>query len=137
LSSRKIFRKLKTLDQVESILRSRIHSSLPDEEVELDDAVGRVLAEDVISSIDVPTFDRATMDGYAVYAPDTFGASEVTPRTLRLVGKVEPAEVSSFTVERGEASEIATGAALPVGANAVVMVEYTRSVGGLLRSSAP
>ncbi len=130
MRDRKIFRTLMTLDQVRSILRSSVHVSVPDQDVDLDVALGRVLAEPVISPIDVPSFDRATMDGYAVKAQDTFGANEAQPRILRLVDGVEPGEVPSFTVDRGEACEIATGAALPVGANAVVMVEYTRSSGG-------
>jgi len=127
LRDRKIFRTLMTLDQIRSILRSSVRVSIPDQDVDLDRAPGRVLAEDIISHIDVPSFDRATMDGYAVKAQDTFGANEAQPRVLRLVGRVEPGEVPDFTVSRSEAAEIATGAALPVGANAVVMVEYTRS----------
>ncbi len=118
-----------TLDQVKSILESHALISVPDRDMKMEDSRGHVLAEDIVSTIDVPGFDRATMDGYALKAQDTFGANEVQPRVLKLVGRIEPGEESVFTLSRGEASEIATGAALPVGANAVLMIEHSRSSG--------
>jgi molybdopterin molybdotransferase len=86
---------------------------------------GRVLAADVQSERDVPPFARAGMDGYAVVAEDTFGASRFEPRTLRVVEKVYTGQVPTREVSRGEAAEIATGAPMPQGADAVVMVEET------------
>jgi len=75
--------------------------------------------------IDVPSFDRATMDGFAVVTEDTFSAQEDKPAKLKIVGKVEAGDEPDIEVRRGEAAEIATGAPMPKGADAVVMVEQT------------
>ncbi len=95
------------------------------EHVPLSDAPGRVLAWPVTASADVPPFDRAAMDGYAVIAEDTFGATRSDPRVLRHAGAVFTGDVPSRAVARGECIEIATGAPMPEGADAVVMVEET------------
>lgn len=94
-------------------------------EVPLIDARGRVLAESVESPIDVPGFDRSLMDGYAVRAEDTYGADEREPETLRVVGSVSAGTSPDVTVGEREAAEIATGAPIPEGADAVVPVERT------------
>ena len=99
------------------------------EVVSIEESYGRVLAKDVYSRIDVPPFDRATMDGFAVRAEDTFGADELNPIKLRVVGNVETGAEELPQVNSGEAVEIATGAPMPPGANAVVMVEYTKRSG--------
>jgi molybdopterin molybdotransferase len=88
-------------------------------------AAGRVLARDVTSDRDVPPFSRAGMDGFAVVAENTFGASRYEPKTLRVIEKIYTGEVPTRKVATGEASEIATGAPMPEGADAVVMVEET------------
>ena len=95
------------------------------ESVPLLHASGRVLARDVTSDRDVPPFSRAGMDGYAVVAENTFGASRYEPKTLRVVEKIYTGEVPTRKVSAGEAAEIATGAPMPDGADAVVMVEET------------
>ncbi|PSP84730.1 molybdopterin biosynthesis protein [Halobacteriales archaeon QS_1_68_17] len=95
------------------------------EQVPLQAARGRVLAERIDADIDVPGFDRATMDGYAVRARDTFGADEADPANLELVGAVHAGEEPAVVVEPGTAAEISTGAVMPDGADAVVMVERT------------
>ena len=96
------------------------------EEVPLGEALGRVLAEDVRSELDVPGFDRANMDGFAVRAADTFGASEEEPVTLRLNGETIPTGIApEIEVAAGTATTIATGGMLPRGADAVVPVEHT------------
>jgi len=84
-----------------------------------------VLALEVTSAVDVPPFARAGMDGYAVRAEDTFGASRQEPKTLRCIEQVFTGQVPSRTVAAGDCTEIATGAPLPGGADAVVMVEET------------
>ncbi len=99
------------------------------ERVRLGDADGRVLAADAASAIDVPPFDRAAMDGYAVVAEDTFGAGRYEPRVLRCVEKVYTGQMPARPVARGECIEIATGAPMPEGADAVVMVEETEKIG--------
>lgn len=95
------------------------------ETVPVAEAAGRVLAVRVRSPIDLPHFDRAVMDGYAVRAADTFGASESQPAYLRLVGSVEMGQRVRQVLAPGCAMRVATGGMLPPGADAVVMVEYT------------
>jgi molybdopterin molybdotransferase len=97
--------------------------------VALLEANGRVLARDVVSTLDVPPFSRAAMDGYAVVAEDTFGASRYEPKRLRVVEKVYTGQVPTRHVTSGEAVEIATGAPMPDGADAVVMVEESERAG--------
>src|SRR5262249_11043382 len=101
------------------------------EQVTLESALGRVLAADVLAPVDVPSFDRANVDGFAVRAEDTFGASEEGPRQVRLTGEtlatgVQPAK----SVGTGQASGMATGGMVPRGGDAVIMVEDTDSGGG-------
>ena len=99
------------------------------ERVALREAAGRVLAAPAISRVDVPPFDRAAMDGYAVVAEDTFGAGPYEPRLLRLVETIYTGQVPTRAISRGECAEIATGAPMPDGADAVVMVEETDKAG--------
>ena len=99
------------------------------ETVPLSEARGRVLAERIDADLDVPGFDRASMDGYAVRARDTFGADEADPAELIRVGAVHAGETPSVTVEPGTCVEISTGAVMPEEADAVVMVERTDEVG--------
>lgn len=96
------------------------------EEVPLEEATGCVVAEDIIAGFDVPPFDRASMDGYAVKAAETRGATESLPIKLRLVGSVHAGEPYSEGVEANTCVEIATGSSIPLGADAVIMVENTR-----------
>ena len=95
------------------------------ESVALDNANGRVLAEDLVASADVPPFARAAMDGYAVRASDTTGATREHPRALTRVATLFTGQVTERAVGAGECIEIATGAPLPPGADAVVIVEET------------
>ena len=97
--------------------------------VPLAEANGRVLATEIVATRDVPPFDRAAMDGYAVIAEDTFGASRHDPKTLRCVETVHTGRVPARRLERGDCTEIATGAPMPDGADAVVMVEETDKPG--------
>ncbi|HXI27584.1 MAG TPA: gephyrin-like molybdotransferase Glp, partial [Vicinamibacterales bacterium] len=90
---------------------------------------GRVAAADIISPLDVPPFARSAMDGYAVVAADTTGASKSAPARLRLVDRIYTAQISTVTISAGTCAEIATGAPLPAGADAVVMVEETAHAG--------
>jgi molybdenum cofactor synthesis domain-containing protein len=89
------------------------------------DANGRVLARDIVAAADVPPFARAAMDGYGVRAEDTFGASRGEPKTLTCVEKVFTGQVAVRHVGPGSCIEIATGAPMPSGADAVVQVEET------------
>jgi len=114
-------------DEAERRFRAALRlDPLGAETVPLGRALDRVLAEDVISAVDVPSFDRSNYDGYAVRAADTFGAREEQPRRLRLLDEViATGRVPQGEVTPGAAMTIATGGMLPRGADAVVMVEYT------------
>jgi putative molybdopterin biosynthesis protein len=104
------------------------------EVVPLDAALGRVLAADVVSPVDVPSFDRSNVDGFAVVAEDTFGASEELPRTVLLGDEeIHTGVVPATAIHPGAAVLIATGGMVPRGADAVVMVEHTEVRGRELR----
>jgi putative molybdopterin biosynthesis protein len=104
------------------------------EVVPIDAALGRVLAVDVVSSVDVPSFDRSNVDGFAVIAEDTFGASEESPRRVSLEeDEIHPGVVPRSVVQPGTAVSIATGGMVPRGADAVVMVEHAETCGRELR----
>lgn len=107
------------------------------ERVPLLDALGRALARDAVASIDIPHFTRSSMDGYAVAAADTFGASESQPAYLSVRGAVAMGAAPAGKVGAGEAMRIATGGMLPRGADAVVMWEHTREGGDLLEVFRP
>lgn len=95
------------------------------EEVSIGDAYNRVLAEDITSLLNSPAFDNSAMDGYAVKAENTFGASQTNPAHLKIVDRIGAGQASHVSLKSGEAVKIATGAPIPEGANSVVMEEYT------------
>jgi len=121
-------------DEAEARWRAAIAPApLAAEEVSLGEALGRVLAEDVRAEVDVPGFDRSNMDGFAVRAEDTFGASEATPLRLRLApDTIPPGIAPAGEVAPGTAVAIATGGMLPRGADAVIPVEDTDALDGVL-----
>jgi putative molybdopterin biosynthesis protein len=127
---------LQVLDRDEAERRFRAAIDLAPlgmESVALSDALGRVLATDVASPVDVPSFDRANVDGFAVIAEDTFGASEEVPRRVRLADEViHTAVVPKTVVRSGEAVAIATGGMMPRGSDAVVMIEHADVVSGFV-----
>jgi putative molybdopterin biosynthesis protein len=128
---------LQVLDRDEAERRFRAALDLAPlglETVSLDAALGRVLAADVVSPVDVPSFDRANVDGFAVVSDDTFGASEEAPRSVRLGDEeIHTGVVPAAAIHAGEAVAIATGGMVPRGADAVVMVEHAEVRGRELR----
>ncbi len=125
-----MFRKLVSFDEAKQILKQNIPAKpVGVERVSLPRAHDRVLAQDVVAPINIPPFNRSIVDGYAVKAADTFGASEEKPVSIRFCGQVAVGESPDVVVEKGLAAEITTGAPLPDGADAVVMVEYTSRKG--------
>jgi molybdopterin molybdotransferase len=113
-----------------AVLLDHLPAGRPDaERVRTAEALDRVLAADLFSPDDLPTFPRSTMDGFAVRAADTFGASEGVPAYLEVVGEVLMGRAPSVQLGLGECVRIATGGMLPEGADAVVMVEQTQEVG--------
>jgi putative molybdopterin biosynthesis protein len=121
-----MFRKLLTLDEARQIIHQNFKPKpLGIEEVTLLEAFNRVLAEDITATLDIPPFNRSTVDGYAVKAEDTFDADENMPVRLKLCGTANVGEPTKTAVTRGTAVEIVTGAPMPEGADAVVMAEHT------------
>jgi molybdopterin molybdotransferase len=98
------------------------------ETIHISQSLGRVLAEEILSPENLPEFDRSTMDGYAVRSGDTFGAAESRPALLTIVGDILMGTMPERGISKGEAMKIATGGALPSGADAVVMFEQTQPV---------
>ncbi len=96
---------------------------LSDEEIFTVDANGRVLSEEIVSPQNVPNFDRSAMDGFALDAESTFGASSYNPLTFRIVGEVTPGETFDGFIKSGETLRIMTGARIPKGTNSVLMAE--------------
>jgi putative molybdopterin biosynthesis protein len=126
-----MFRKLLTFDEAKNVIESQFKAKpLGVQEISLLESSNRVLAENIRGEMDIPPFNRSTVDGYAVRAEDTFGAEENRPIVLRASGTVNIGELPETTVRRGEAAEIVTGAPIPEGADAVVMVEDTSRRGG-------
>lgn len=125
---------LEVLDRDEAERRFHCHLDLHPlgrETVPLAQALGRVTASRIVAEIDVPAFDRASVDGFALRADDTAGASDRAPRRLALLPEIlTPGRVPQLAVEPGTATLIATGGMVPRGADAVVMVEHTETVEG-------
>ncbi len=114
-------------DEAERRFRSALNlQPLGSERIPVRDALGRTLANDIMARVDVPSFDRSNFDGYAVQAADTYGAGELTPRSLQLLPRtLEAGTPADFEIRSGQAAAISTGGMLPRGADAVVMVEHT------------
>lgn len=118
--------RLMSVQQAWDVFRENI--TLPElriEDVAVTRCLGRVLGRDVKSDINVPDFSRSTMDGFAVRARDTFGATESMPAMLEVAGEVMMGHEAGIPLNSGQAVRISTGGMLPEGADAVVMVEYT------------
>ncbi len=125
-----MFRKLVSVDEAQSILaREYVPKPVGIETVPLSQAHDRVLARDMTSQFDIPPFNRSTVDGYAVRAEDTFGAEEEHPLKLRLAGQISIGKAPKLKISKGSLAEIVTGAPIPDGVNAVIMIEYTERMG--------
>lgn len=121
-----MFRKLLTFDEAQQVIHQHFKPKPSGvEEIMLLEACNRVLAEDITATLDIPPFNRSTVDGYAIKAEDTFGADENKPARLKLCGTANVGEPTKTAVTRGTTVEIVTGAPTPEGADAVVMVEHT------------
>jgi len=120
-----------TVQEAREAIHKAFPPPLPDsEDADIRDAAGRVLAVDIVSPFSLPAFDRSSMDGYAVRAADTFGATESLPACLKVIGEVAMGSAPVFSIREGEAAAIPTGGMLPDGADAVVMLENTSRLSG-------
>jgi len=122
------FLKLTPVQPALQVLLSQMQVEIIAEWVATIHALGRVTAETISSPLPLPSFPRSTVDGYAVRAADTFGASESLPAYLRMIGEILMGTTPGFDINPGEAGLIHTGGMLPASSNAVVMVEYTQPV---------
>lgn len=120
------FFKVKSLEEI--LERVKAFSPVESELVPVGEAFSRVLARDLVAKTDLPGFRRATMDGYAVAANSTFGASESNPAWLTLAGTISMGDIPGFTLETGQAAKISTGGMLPLGTDSVVMVEHAELI---------
>jgi len=115
-----------SLSEAQDLIMDRLTGMAVDSEiVDLPDALGRIVAENIMAKEDLPPFSRSTVDGFAVRSADTFGASESSPALFSIIGKVMMGEESTIELQSGQTVEIPTGGMLPAGADAVVMLEYT------------
>ncbi|UCC20917.1 MAG: molybdopterin molybdotransferase MoeA [Promethearchaeota archaeon] len=125
------FSKLTRLDNALEKLFSKIQVSLV-EEINIKDALNRVLADDIISEMDIPPFDRSAMDGYAIKAEDSFGSSPKNPQKVKLIGTIEIGESSKLEINKGEAIRVSTGAPVPKSSDAVIKIEDTEIENNLI-----
>jgi molybdopterin molybdotransferase len=134
------FLKLIPTQQALQILLSRIKVNIVPERIPIINSLGRVSAESIVSPLPLPSFPRSTVDGFAVRAADTYGASESLPAYLRVIGEILMGNKPGFDINSGETGLIHTGGMLPDSSDAVVMIEYTQMLGAdnveILRSVA-
>ncbi|NJE10334.1 gephyrin-like molybdotransferase Glp [Thermococcus sp. MAR1] len=131
------FKRLTPYKEALSLLLDDLSEIDEVEEIPLKEALGRVLAEDVVSPIDSPPFDRSAVDGYALRAEDTFSAREYSPVELRVIDEIVAGEESKAKVEPGTAVKLMTGSKMPEGANAVLMQEMAERKGEVIRVLRP
>jgi molybdenum cofactor synthesis domain-containing protein len=123
-----LFKRLTPRSEALRLIEENLKPMERTEAILLEEACGRVLASDIVSEMDVPPFDRAAMDGYAVRAEDTYGASTHSPKRLRLIAVQGVGEVYKGEVKPGECIQVSTGSPIPKGCDAVVMREYVKRV---------
>ena len=121
-----LFFRVKTVEEVLELIQGV--EPVGEERVLLRDSFSRVLSRNILSPEDLPGFQRSSVDGYAIRAVDSFGATESLPALLEVVGEIGMGSVPPFDVEQGQAAKIATGGMLPAGADSVVMVEYCHAL---------
>ena len=132
---------VKTPEEVLELIEREFDTVAGTETVSLEEAQGRVLAEDIAATEFVPDFDRSTVDGYAVRARDTFGCSDAIPAILEKQSEVLMGQGADFELEAEKCAAVPTGGAVPKGADSVVMIEYTEDYGdgsvGIAKAAAP
>lgn len=133
---------VKTPADALKIIKESFKGSISSTEIlPLHACLGRVLAHDIQANENVPNFNRSSVDGYAVNASDTFGCSDSMSAIVKLRGVINMGEAAGFSIAPGECAYVPTGGAVPQGADAVVMLEYTESYGGgeigILKPAAP
>lgn len=133
---------VKTLNDAEKIIEEHFGEIRVETEwIAMEDSLDRILAEDLKSNEAIPAFNRSCMDGYAVVASDTFGASDSIPVILTVKGKVDMGTSPDFSVEEGTCAYVPTGGFIPEGADGIVMIEYIEDYGdgtiGVIKATSP
>jgi len=129
MSKMKPFNTLVSRQEALDIILKKVNQIKRKEKICIENARGRILAENITAEFNVPPFDRSAMDGYAVKAEDTFGASTFVSKKLKLIGFQHAGENWTGKIEKGECVQVATGSPVPDGSDSVVMVEYTKMEG--------
>ncbi len=127
------FGALISYQEAKEIIDRHVQPIMRTKAVPIDNAINRVLAEDLIAKMNVPPFNRAAMDGYAVKAKDTFGAGQFKPKLFKIAGEIHAGENPGRKIKSGECMQISTGAVMPDGADSVMMVEDTEPEGSLVK----
>ena len=128
-----MFRELMTFDHAKKLLFDTLNPQpLGIEKIPLIKAYNRILSENIITKLDIPPFNRSTVDGYAVKADDTYESDEKKPTALKIIGTINVGESPKIQIRKNKTVETVTGAPIPEGANAVVMVENTQKQGDTL-----
>ena len=120
---------VKTPEEVLALIETEFENIAQTETISLTDAMGRVLAEDITATEYVPDFNRSTVDGYAVSSRDTFGCTDAIPAILTLQGEVLMGQGADAVLQADSCIAVPTGGAVPEGADAVVMIEFTEDYG--------
>ncbi|MFL6558205.1 MAG: molybdopterin molybdenumtransferase MoeA, partial [Bacillus sp. (in: firmicutes)] len=128
------FFKVKTVEETFALIEEKIPATKQTEVRVLEEALHYILAEPVIAQENVPSFDRSTVDGYAVRAKDTYGSSESMPGFLTVTGEVKMGEVPNAQAGPGKAVYVPTGGMLPIGSDSVIMIEHCEEVDTLLNT---
>lgn len=122
--------KVKTIDEMKQIINETFNNiTLKNETIDISHGLGRVLSADIVSTMDVPHFDRSVADGYAVKLTDVQGASNAIPGFLRIVGEVQMGKETIESLHQGETFYVPTGGMVPAGTEAMIMIEYTEKLG--------
>jgi molybdopterin molybdotransferase len=122
-----------TREEAVRIILEKIPEAAEAEPVDLSNALGKVVAEDILSPEDLPAYARSTVDGFAVHAADTYGCSEALPAMVTYAGKVLMGEDEKRVLPKGSCMQVPTGGQVPDGADAVVMVEHSEDLGDQFR----
>ena len=120
--------KLLKVDTIQQVLEKMEYHfgdiELKGEVINIEEAVGRTVKEDIYSQFNIPDFNRSTVDGYAIVAADTFGVTDSIPVFLDVIGQVEMGRSTDITISKGKAAYVPTGGMVPPGADAVIMIEH-------------
>ncbi|WP_078428204.1 gephyrin-like molybdotransferase Glp [Alkalihalobacterium alkalinitrilicum] len=129
-----LFYDVKTVEETKEIIKNMVQPIKEVVTLSLQDAFGYILAEDIVSKENVPAFARSTVDGYAVYAKDTYGSSESMPSFLTVTYEIKMGEEVKMRLGGGEAMSIPTGGMIPPGCDSIIMIEHCEDMDGLLNT---